>query len=66
MSDKSQLSILRNNEVINILGISQSTLDRLVKAGKLKKIKLSQMAVGYKREDVQQFIDNCMEVRSDR
>ncbi len=54
--------VYRNDEVTNFLAISQSTLDRLVKSGKIKRIKLSNQAVGYRKQDVQKFLDNCKEV----
>lgn len=54
-------TVLRNSDVKEMLSISQSTLDRLVNSGKLKKIKIADRAVGYMLNDVQNYISECQE-----
>jgi predicted DNA-binding transcriptional regulator AlpA len=38
-------------------GGKQSTLDRLVLAGKIKKIKISDRAIGYEQSEILEFIE---------
>ena len=60
----SDLQILRPKEVCKLLGgIHISTLYRWMDEGKftLKKIQLGPRAVGFRRQDVEQFIENQIE-----
>lgn len=59
-------TVLRNSDVKEMLNISQSTLDRLAIAGKLKKIKISERAVGYLLSDIQNYLNECQGVSHDK
>ena len=50
------LAIARPRAARQLMGISQSTLRRLVKAGKLRQVQLGPRAVGYRISDISDFL----------
>lgn len=52
--------IYRKSEIINLTGLSSSTIDRLEKVGKFpKRIKLSPNRVGWLSSEIEKFI-SCL------
>lgn len=56
--------VMRTKQVCDLLNCSPSTVNRLVKAGKLPKIRISERAVGFRYQDVLNYVDSCTEVGS--
>ena len=52
------VQILKINEVCSLLNVSASTVRRLSKEGKLRKLKISSKRVGWKSESVKNYIEN--------
>jgi excisionase family DNA binding protein len=50
------MKLLRIKDLINILGVSRSTIYRLIDTGELTKVKISARTVGILEEDIEQFI----------
>lgn len=50
--------ILKINEVCSLLNVSASTVRRLSKEGKLRKLKISNKRVGWNSESVKNYIEN--------
>ena len=60
MHDNTQL--IRPGEVCKKLAISNTTLWRLVKSGKLKPIKITQRNTAFILSDIEEYIQKRMEV----
>ena len=59
MSSESDLSILRESDVIHLTGLSRSSIRRLEQAGNFPgRIRLSSKTVGWLKKDVLKWIEN--------
>ena len=58
---KSHKAILRPHEAAQFLGLSESTLAKRRLTGEPPKyVKLGSRAVGYPREELERYINNCL------
>ena len=58
-SSAPRAAIARTTAACAYLGLSRTTLHRLVKAGKLKPVKLGERAVGFTYADLDRFISDA-------
>jgi excisionase family DNA binding protein len=56
---KAEDTLVRAREAARILAIGRTTFWSLVRDGKIKKIKLGQRAVGYRRSDLDALIEQA-------
>ena len=62
---KNEEVYLNSNEVMEMLRISPSTLRRLIKSGKIKRVKLSPRKNLYSKEDIISYIESKKEENND-
>lgn len=47
--------LLSKNEASNLLGISLSSLDRLMRASKISYVRVGMRRIGFRRQDIDEF-----------
>ena len=63
-SSRSEPLLLRKREVVRLLGISARSVERLVAAGELPRVRIGAGAVRYRSSDVRELVERSREALS--
>jgi len=59
------MNLLSKKEVCRLLPISESTLNRLLRDGKIRPVRIGRRVL-FEEEEVRRFIESCKERREER